>query len=86
MTTSDRTFGGHLKRFALSVDIVDDGSFERIGSLIQDYVASELQIEYFEVMDRCVIDRKDGLQTMWCSEAERNRSKTILDDDGKPRD
>ena len=84
MTITNRTFGAHLKRFALSVDIVSEEAFKRIGSLVQAYVANELQIEYFEVMDECVIDDKPGLKTMWCSAPERNRSRSILSDDGRP--
>ena len=40
MTITDRTFGGHLKRFALSVDILDDASFSRIGEVIARFCSS----------------------------------------------
>jgi len=80
------TFGAYLKRFALSVDVMDDATLTAIGTMVEEYVGNELQIEYFEVMTEALIDDQAGLTTMWTSEADRNRSKTVLNPDGQPRD
>jgi hypothetical protein len=79
-----RTFAELLKQFAFSVDIVDQGTFNRVRDHVVEYMRNELEAAYFGLMTRSVIDGQPGLQTTWSS-AEQGSGTTIRTGDGYTR-
>jgi hypothetical protein len=79
-----RTFAELLKQFALSVDIVDQGTFNRVRDHVVEYMRNELEAAYFGLMTRSVIDGQPGLQTTWSS-AEQGSATTIRTGDAYTR-
>jgi hypothetical protein len=79
-----KTFAELLKQFALSVDIVDQGTFDRVRDHVVEYMKSELEAAYFGLMTRAVIDGQPGLQTTWSS-ADQGSATTIRTGDGYTR-
>ena len=71
-----KTFAELLRQFALSVDIVDQGTFNRVRDHVVEYMKNELEAAYFGLMTRSVIDGQPGLQTTWSS-AEQGSATTI---------
>jgi hypothetical protein len=61
------TFADLLLLFAHSVDIVDQGTFNRVRDHVVNYMRNELEAAYFGVMTSSVIDGQPGLQTTWSS-------------------
>ena len=72
MTAKTSTFAGQLKHFAQTVDIVDDGIFNQVRSLVCKYVTHELNSEYFELLRSEIVgsngDRQIWLRTFWSSD------------------
>ena len=72
MTAKTSTFAGQLKHFAQTVDIVDNGIFNQVRSLVCKYVTHELNSEYFELLRSEAAgsngDRQTWLRTFWSSE------------------
>lgn len=72
MTAKTSTFAGQLKHFAQTVDIVDDGIFNQVRSLVCKYVTHELNSEYFELLRSETVgsngDRQIWLRTFWSSD------------------
>jgi hypothetical protein len=62
------TFATQLRHFARAVDIVDDGTFDRVRALVYRYVMNELGAEYFELMRDELIGQEPGLRMFWSSE------------------
>lgn len=81
MSPRSNTFAGQLRHFAKSVDIVDDGIFNRVRELIYKYVVNELGAEYFELMREQPIDREPGLKMFWSNE-DRDHFWRVKGDDG----
>jgi hypothetical protein len=79
-----KTFAELLRQFALSVDIVDQGTFDRVRDHVVEYMGNELEAAYFGLMTRSVIDGQPGLQTTWSS-AEQGSATTIRSGDGYTR-
>lgn len=71
------SFGSYLRRFAYAIDVVDDATLKRVGELIKQYVAKELQVQFFEVMQESVVGGREGLRTLWSSEPGREVSDPI---------
>jgi len=71
-----KTFAELLRQFSLSVDIVDQGTFNRVRDHVVEYMKNELEAAYFGLMTRSVIDGQPGLQTTWSS-AEQGSATTI---------
>ncbi len=65
------TFGRRLKRFALSVDIVDDHIFRRTWDLVRQYVAEQLKPAYWALLVESQVDNKPGLLARECSEGNK---------------
>jgi len=85
MTAKTSTFAGQLKHFAQTVDIVDDGIFNQVRSLVCKYVTNELNSEYFELLRSETGgsngDRQIWLRTFWSSE-DKIHLWPIRDDGG----
>lgn len=79
-----KTFAELLKQFAYSVDIVDQGTFDRVRDHVVEYMRNELEAAYFGLMTRSVIDGQPGLTTTWSS-AEQGSATTIRSGDGYTR-
>ena len=62
------TFGIRLKRFALSVDIVDENIFQRTWELIRQYLTQLLKPTYMALLVESQVDDKPGLFARECSE------------------
>ena len=60
-----KTFAELLKQFAFSIDIVDQGTFNRVRDHVVEYMRNELEAAYFGLMTRSVIDGQPGLSTTW---------------------
>ena len=76
MTAKTSTFAGQLKHFAQTVDIVDDGIFNQVRSLVCKYVTHELNSEYFELLRSETVgnnsDRQIWLRTFWSSDETKH--------------
>jgi hypothetical protein len=79
-----KTFAELLKQFALSIDIVDQGTFNRVRDHVVEYMRNELEAAYFGLMTRSVIDGQPGLQTTWSS-TDQGSGTTIRSGDGYTR-
>ena len=79
-----KTFAELLRQFSLSVDIVDQGTFNRVRDHVVEYMRNELEAAYFGLMTRSVIDGQPGLSTTWSS-AEQGSATTIRSGDGYTR-
>ncbi len=62
------TFGSRLKRFALSVDIVDDNIFQRTWDLVKQYLTAQLKSTYMALLVESQVDNKPGLYALQCTE------------------
>ncbi len=62
------TFGIRLKRFALSVDIVDDNIFQRTWDLVKQYLTEQLKPTYWALLVESQVDNEPGLYARECSE------------------
>ncbi|MHC4084776.1 MAG: TIR domain-containing protein [Planctomycetota bacterium] len=62
------TFGSRLKRFALSVDIVDDIIFQRTWDLVKQYLTEQLKPAYWALLVESQVDNERGLYARECSE------------------
>jgi hypothetical protein len=85
MTVKTSTFAGQLKHFAQTVDIVDDGIFNQIRSMVCKYATHELNSEYFELLRSETVgsngDRQVWLRTFWSSD-EKTHMWPIRDGGG----
>lgn len=85
MTAKTSTFAGQLKHFAQTVDIVDDGIFNQVRSMVCKYTTHELNSEYFELLRSETIgsngDRQVWLRTFWSSD-EKTHMWPIRDSGG----
>jgi hypothetical protein len=82
MQYSARTFAGHLRQFARSVDIVDKSTFDGVRELIIQYVRRELgEGAYFELLREQQSQSGPILHTFWSSE-EKLQVLQIHDQDG----
>jgi hypothetical protein len=79
-----QTFAELLRQFALTVDIVDQGTFNRVRDHVVEYMKNELEAAYFGLMTRSVIDGQPGLQTTWSS-ADQGSGTTIRTGDAYTR-
>ena len=79
-----KTFAELLRQFALSVDIVDQATFNRVRDHVVEYMRNELEAAYFGLMTRSTIDGQPGLQTTWSS-ADQGSGTTIRSGDGYTR-
>jgi hypothetical protein len=79
-----KSFAELLKQFALSVDIVDEGTFNRVRDHVIEYMRNELEAAYFGLMTRSVVDGQPGLQTTWSS-ADQGSATTIRTGDSYTR-
>lgn len=79
-----KTFAELLRQFALSVDIVGQGTFNRVRDYVVDYMKNELEAAYFGLMTRSVIDGQPGLQTIWSS-VDQGSATTIRSGEGYTR-
>jgi hypothetical protein len=84
MSDTVKTFAELLRQFALSVDIVGEGTFNRVREYVVQYMKSELEAAYFGLMTRSVIDGQPGLQTTWSS-ADQGSATTIRTGNGYTR-
>lgn len=77
-----RTFAGHLRHFARSVDIVDRGTFDGVRELVIHYVRREFgEGAYFELLREEQTQAGPVLYTFWSSE-EKLQVRPIRDQDG----
>jgi hypothetical protein len=65
------TFGRRLKRFALSVDIVDDYIFRQAWDLVRQYIVGQLNPSYWALLVDSEVDNKPGLLARECSEGHK---------------
>lgn len=82
MNGSARTFGHHLKQFALSVDILDAEMLKSTSRIVEAYVKNQFQVAYFEVVAEAIIDEERGIQTIYSSEGHRTW-RTLKTHEGK---
>jgi|tagenome__1003787_1003787.scaffolds.fasta_scaffold20975447_2 hypothetical protein len=69
------TFAAELEHFARSVDIVDDNTFDRVRTLIYQYIKREFRDIHFELLHRNVTSnghRREWLETFWSSEENKH--------------
>lgn len=62
-----KSFGEQIKQFALSVDIIDSKTFEKIEELIKHYVTDALKMNYFEFMTVSTVvgSKQKYLKSFW---------------------
>ena len=79
------TFGSRLKRFALSVDIVDDNIFQRTWDLIRQHLTELLKPTYMALLVESQVNDRPGLWARECSEGGNLAFsiKTKKDEKGK---
>jgi hypothetical protein len=65
------TFGNRLKRFALSVDIVDDYIFRQAWDLVRQYIAQQLKPTYWALLIDSEVNNGPGLLARECSEGSK---------------
>ena len=84
MSISDLTFGSVLMQFANSVDHVDEATFDRVGDQVKRYVATQLDVDYFDFQVGTMVDEdRPGLRKVWSSEGsegEAAKPRTIYAD------
>jgi len=79
-----RTFAGHLRHFARSVDIVDKSTFDGVRELVIHYVKRELgEGAYFELLREQQSQSGLILHTFWSSE-EKWQVLPVRDQEGAP--
>jgi hypothetical protein len=61
------TFGTRLKRFALSVDIVDDHIFRQAWDLVRQYIDEQLRPTYWALLVGSQVNNRPGLLAQECS-------------------
>jgi hypothetical protein len=76
------TFGAHLRHFARSVDIVDQGTLVGARELVHEYVRDELHAAYFELALGYMVDEGLALRTLW-STGGQGFSTTVKKADGR---
>jgi len=76
------TFGKRLRRFALSVDIVDDYIFRQTWELIQRYLTDQLEPTYWALLKENMVNDKPGLLAKECSEGHKP-AFSLRTDEGK---
>lgn len=59
------TFGEHLKRFALAVDIVSDRAFETIFHSVADYLKVSVNVEFCELLVPTTVEGEPGLKSLF---------------------
>jgi len=64
MSNGKQTFGDYLLQFSLAVDIVDDKTFDKLVSIIEDYVRNYLKIDNVSLKNKTMIDENVGLYTV----------------------
>jgi hypothetical protein len=77
-----RSFAEYLMQFALSVDIVNEDTFNEIRVLIERYVQETLNVTYFEFMREHIVSGMRGLETAWATNAD-SFSEKINSEDGQ---
>ena len=82
LTSAGRGFGGQLRHFARSVDIVDDRTFDEVRDLVYSYLQIEFEASYLSLAIEHPINGRPGLKTDWNSEGGE-RSTTIQTPEGK---
>ena len=73
------TFGSRLKRFALSVDIVDDTIFEQAWELVRQYITEQLNPTYWALLVGSEVNKEPGLLAQKCSRGNKP-SFSIMND------
>src|SRR3954447_12090196 len=74
------TFASHLRHFARSVDIVDEGTLGNVRQLIYDYLQEEFDAKYLDLSIQHEVNGVPGLRTFWSSSG-RDFSAQINDAD-----
>jgi hypothetical protein len=74
------TFGSRLKRFALSVDIVDDSIFRQTWELVRQYITDQFKPSYWALLVESEVDKKPGLLAQECSEGNKPSFSLKVDD------
>jgi hypothetical protein len=65
------TFGSRLRRFALTVDIVDNDIFGRTWELVRQYIDKHFKPTYWALLVSSQVNNKAGLLARVCSEGDR---------------
>lgn len=65
------TFGTRLRRFALSVDIVDEHIFRQAWDLVRRYISEQLDPTYWALLVDSQVDNKPGLLAQECSQGNK---------------
>lgn len=66
-----RMYGQRILEFVKSVDIVDQGIFNDLMSLVQLYVQNHLEIAYFAILEESLVDEQRGLRTLYSTRDEK---------------
>jgi hypothetical protein len=75
VSISDLTFGSVLLQFANSVDHVDAATFDRVGDQVKRYVATQLDVDYFDYQVGTLVDEEpQGLTRVWASEGSEGEA------------
>lgn len=82
MALGGTTFGNDLLRFALTIDIVDANTYEKVKRMVGRYMGRELDTGYFGLMEGQVVEGEPGLATTWATD-DRKGSMRLRGDDGK---
>ncbi|MHC4586304.1 MAG: TIR domain-containing protein [Planctomycetota bacterium] len=77
------TFGIRLKRFALSVDIVDEKIFQRTWDLVKQYLTVQLKPTYTALLIESPVDNKPGLHALDSTEG-RHMAFSLKNEKGEP--
>jgi len=62
MSNGTQTFGNYLKQFGLTIDIVDNDTFNNFMEIIEEYVKNYLKIDKVSLKNKTIIDEKAGLR------------------------
>jgi len=78
VSISDLTFGSVLLQFANSVDHVDAATFDRVGDQVKRYVATQLDVDYFDFQVGTMVDEEpQGLTRVWASEGSEGEAASL---------
>lgn len=62
-----RMFGDRINEFVLSADIMSEDTFMELVELVSTYLAQQLDVVYFAVLQEGKVDGGTGLTTLWSS-------------------
>lgn len=77
-----QSFGDQLKLFALSIDVVDDDRFNKVGEMINDYCEKVLNIQHTRVFLKDSVEGQPGLAKYKLGSKEKGSARRVQNGQG----